>query len=228
MTGTTIAVIHTSPATVEVFGRLLAEHLPQARVVNLLDDSILPQLRDNGGDVQAVVPRWRQYAHIAEGLGATVILNACSSIGALCETIGPELGVPVVRVDRALAEEAVRRGRRIAVVATLASTLGPSRDLLASTAAAQQRDIEIDAILVDGAYAALIAGDRDAHDDLIADALGRAAAASDAVVLAQASMARVLPRLDPARQAKCLVSPPLAVAELVRLVGVSRGSTGTR
>ena len=55
----TVAVIHTSPATVEVFSRLLAARLPRARVINMLDDSVLPQLRDNGADVAAVAPRWR-------------------------------------------------------------------------------------------------------------------------------------------------------------------------
>ena len=66
----TVAVIHTSPATVEIFSRLLAAQLPQARVINMLDDSVLPQLRDNGADLSAVAPRWRQYARIARELGA--------------------------------------------------------------------------------------------------------------------------------------------------------------
>src|SRR5947207_2826650 len=76
-----ISVIHTSPATVDVFGRLLRERFPEARISNIMDDSILPELRDNGGDVAAVQPRWREYVRIARDQGADVILNACSSIG---------------------------------------------------------------------------------------------------------------------------------------------------
>ena len=60
-----ISVIHTSPVTVDVFGRLLRERIRDARVSNILDDSILPQLRDNDGDIAAVMPRWRDYARIA-------------------------------------------------------------------------------------------------------------------------------------------------------------------
>lgn len=218
MSNPTVAVIHTSPATIEVFGRLLADQLPEARIFNLLDDSILPQLRDNGGAIDQVAPRWRQYARIARDRGATVILNACSSIGELCVPVGQELGIPVIRVDSALAADAVRRGRRIAAVATLSSTLRPTCDLLADTATALGRNVEVVATLVEGAYAALMAGDRDGHDDRIAAALAQAAADADAVVLAQASMARVLPRLSPDRQARCLISPPLAVAELAATV----------
>jgi hypothetical protein len=38
------------------------------------------------------------------------------------------------------------------------------------------------------------------------------------VVLAQASMARVLPRLDEQARAKCLVSPPYAVDDVAATV----------
>ena len=215
-----IVVIHTSPATVDVFGRLLRERLPQARISNILDDSILPQLRDNGGDVAAVAPRWREYARIARGLGADVLLNACSSIGELCEPVARELAIPVVRVDARMAREAVARGRRVAVVATLASTLRPTRTVVAETARREGREIEVTATLVEGAYATLMAGDQGGHDDRVADALREACANADAVVLAQASMARVLPRLDDQARAKCLVSPPLAVDDVVEALAL--------
>jgi hypothetical protein len=214
MNSPTIAVIHTSPATVEVFAKLLAERLPDAKVINLLDDSVLPQLRENGGDIAAVAPRWRQYARIAQERGATVILNACSSIGELCTPAQQELGIPIVRVDAAMAEQAVADANVVAVVATLPSTLGPTSRLLAGTALAQGREVDIVPLVVDGAYAALVAGDRERHDELVAAALSQAATYADKVVLAQASMARVLPRLTGEHRAKCLVSPELAVGSV--------------
>ena len=216
MEPSTIAVIHTSPATIEVFGQLLARQLPGARVINLLDDSVLPQLRDNGGDVAAIAARWQQYAQIARERGAQVILNACSSIGELCAPVEHALGVPVVRVDAAMAASAVASARRVAVVATLHSTLGPTTRLLEAAAREQAHAIEVVPVLVEGAYAALIAGDREGHDRLVAEALARAAGAADRVVLAQASMARVLPRLTGAERSKCLTSPELAVQSVVQ------------
>jgi hypothetical protein len=100
--------------------------LPAARISNILDDSILPELRDNGGDIAAIAPRWEGYARTARALGADLILNACLSIGELCAPVEQALGLPVVRVDAALAREAIQRagrGGRVAVVATLQSTL---------------------------------------------------------------------------------------------------------
>jgi Asp/Glu/hydantoin racemase len=221
-----ISVIHTSPATVDVFGRLLRERFPEARISNIMDDSILPELRDNGGDVAAVQPRWREYVRIARDQGADVILNACSSIGELSERVGQELGVPIVRVDARMARDAVMRAARVAVVATLQSTLRPTRDLLVATAGELVRDAEIDAIVVDGAYATLMAGDPAGHDDKVAAALRDACRSADAVVLAQASMARVLPRLNDAERAKCLVSPPLAVESVAEALA-ARADRGT-
>jgi hypothetical protein len=214
----TVTVIHTSPATVELFGRLLAEQLPEARIVNMLDDSVLPQLRDNGGDITPIGLRWAQYALIARDNGATVILNACSSIGELCAPVEKALGIPVIRVDAAMAAKAVETANVVAVAATLDSTLRPTTDLLLVAARRRGREVEVVAILIEGAYAALIAGDREGHDRLVADALAQATAYADTVVLAQASMARVLPRLTPEQQARCLTSPPLAVQSVVRAV----------
>ena len=213
-----IAVLHTSAATIEVFGRLLRERLPGHRLINILDDSILPELRDNGGDISAVLPRWHAYARTARDQGASIILNACSSIGALCAPVAADLGITVVRVDSAMARQAVMRGSRIAAVATLKTTLRPTCELLEETARTAGLTPIIEPVLVEGAYEALVAGDQARHDDLLAAALEQAAKRSDVVVLAQASMARVLPRLPASEQGKFLVSPPLAVDDVVASV----------
>lgn len=211
-----IGVIHTSPATVDLFGRLLRDRIPGVSVINVLDDSILPELRDNGGDLAAVEPRWRDYARIVSDRGVDVILNACSSIGALCSPVQADIPQPIVRVDALMAHEAVGRGGRIGVLATLVTTLGPTRDLIAETAWTLGRKAVVDAHLVEGAYQALMDGDQARHDDLVAAALARSAVDNDTVVLAQASMARVLPALDPEARTKVLVSPAFAVEDVAR------------
>jgi Asp/Glu/hydantoin racemase len=219
----TIGVIHTSPATVELFGRLLRERLPGSRVINVLDDSVLPELRENGGDLASVEPRWRDYARIVSERGVDVVLNACSSIGELCERVQANISQPIVRVDAAMAREAVGRGSRIGVVATLSTTLRPTGDLILHTAQAQGTSIVLDNVLVEGAYAALVGGDQARHDDLVAEALDRATRGNDAVVLAQASMARVLSRLPEDQRVKVLASPAFAVEEVAQYIE-GRGS----
>jgi hypothetical protein len=90
-----------------------------------------------------------------------------------------------------------------------------------STRASQPgRASEVTATLVEDAYATLMAGDQAGHDERVAAALRDACGSADAVVLAQASMARVLPRLTDAERAKCLVSPPLAVENVVEALAL--------
>ena len=210
-----VGIIHTSPATIELFTRLIKERMPDTGVINLLDDSILPELRDNGGDLAAIEPRWRNYVRIMSERGVDLVLNACSSIGELCARAQPEIPQPIVRVDAGMAREAVARGPRVSVLATVNTTLKPTCDLLQKTAREQNRTTTLDGVLVEGAYAALMQGDQTRHDDLIVSTLDAAARSNDVVVLAQASMARVLPRLEASLQTKVLTSPPFAVSEVI-------------
>lgn len=207
----TLAIIHTTAVTVEPLAALAAELLPGCEVINFVDDSILPQLRRNGGDVGAVAERLAQYARFAEQVGADAILNACSSVGGVVAQMRQQVAIPIVRIDEAMAEEAARRGRRIGVVATLATTLNPTIELVQSKAAA---DVEIVPVLADAAYQKLVAGDKAGHDADLVAALAELAATVDVIVLAQASMARVVPALPPAAQQKCLSSPRLGMARV--------------
>jgi hypothetical protein len=150
--------------------------------------------------------------------GVDLVLNACSSIGELCARVQSDIAQPIVRVDAAMAREAVGRGSRIGVVATLATTLRPTGDLILETARSEGAAVVLDSVLVDGAYAALMGGDQARHDDLVAAALDAATRGNHAVVLAQASMARVLPRLAEAQQAKVLTSPSFAVEEVAQRI----------
>jgi Asp/Glu/hydantoin racemase len=207
----TLAIIHTTTVTVEPLKALAAELLPECEVINFVDDSILPQLRDNGGDVSAVAERLLHYARFAEQVGADVILNACSSVGSLVAQMRQQVTTPIVRIDEAMAEDAVRRGRRIGVAATLATTLNPTIHLVQSKADAAGIAVEIVPLLADTAYRKLVDGDKAGHDADLAAGLGQLAASVDVVVLAQASMARVVPALPPAAQQKCLSSPRLGM-----------------
>ncbi|HEX8683635.1 MAG TPA: aspartate/glutamate racemase family protein [Ardenticatenaceae bacterium] len=215
---TKLAIIHTSPVTVEVFKALAAEVLPGMEVANWVDDSILPQLAENGGAVGEVEERLVQYTRFAEQVGADVILHACSSVGEVVARTREQVSVPVVRVDEAMAEEAVRRGERIGVAATLATTLNPTLALLRRKAEEAGKEATVEPLLVDAAYQKLLAGDREAHDEILAEALAGLAERVDVVVLAQASMARVVPRLPEAQQGKVLSSPRLAMERVREVV----------
>lgn len=207
-----LAILHTTPATLEPLKALAGEILPGVGLINILDDSVLPQLAGNDGDLAAVAPRLVAYALAAEQAGAAVILSACSSVGEVVAYMREQVTVPVVRIDEAMAEQATGRGEgTIGVAATLPTTLGPTLRLLYQAAADAGKQVTLQPLLVEAAYRALAAGDQAGHDRLLAEALAELAAVTEVVVLAQASMARVLPALPEAVRGKFLTSPRLAL-----------------
>ena len=215
---TKLAIIHTTAATVDTLKALSAEVIPDRELINFVDDSILPQLAQNGGNLSEVEERLVHYARFAEQAGADIILEACSSVGELVTWMQGAVTIPIVRIDEAMAEEAVRRGTCIGVAATLSTTLQPTTRLLRLKAEAAGKQVEVKPVLIEGAYQKLMAGDREGHDNLLVENLRELANETDVVVLAQASMARVLPRLSEAEQDKILVSPPRAMAQVKNIL----------
>jgi hypothetical protein len=72
--------------------------------------------------------------------------------------------------------------------------------------------------LCEDAFAAVLSGDAETHDRLLADSLLRLRTSVDVVVLAQASMARVVPNLPGNGHAPILSSPELAVQRIRSLL----------
>jgi aspartate/glutamate racemase len=204
---TRLAIIHTTALTVASLKALAEEMLPGVDVINFVDDSILPQLRDNGGNIDEVERRWVTYVRFAEEAGADVILNACSSVGELTQRGQAQVSVPVLRIDEAMAEEAVKRGRVMGVAATLSTTLEPTRRLLRAKAEAAGHDVELVPVLADEAFRRLSAGDRAGHDAVLSMTLSQLAEKVEIVVLAQASMARVVEGFPESLRGRFLSSP---------------------
>jgi hypothetical protein len=96
-----------------------------------------------------------------------------------------------------MAEKAVAEGRKVGVLATLSTTLAPTVDLVRRKAAEAGREIEIVEHLCEGAFEAVMAGDGATHDRFVGAAITEAMRGVDAIVLAQASMARVVSALPP-------------------------------
>lgn len=208
----TVGIIHTTPATIASLGALAQEILQDVHIVNILDDSILADMRD-GHNVEFVRERWISYASTLEKLGVSAVLSACSTVGDFAEEADRMLTVPVYRIDEAMAEEAVARGGNIAVFATLRSTLDPTVRLIQRKAKESGTQVQVETVLVEGAYEALMGGDKNAHDQKIADAVAKRLDTCNAIVLAQASMASAVSSLKDAGD-KVLTSPRLGMLRL--------------
>ncbi len=206
-----IALIHTTPVTVEPLKKLIKEKEPEIEIINIVDDSILPELINNQADISLVEKRVKYYIKTAAEQGADLVMSACSSIGEIFDQENEKYEIPILRIDSAMADKAVENGEKIGVAATLETTLKPSIELIQKKAAVRNKEVEIKTVLADSAYQELMAGNQAGHDRLLAEKLKELSAEVDIVVLAQASMARVVRVLPQKIQSKFLTSPELGI-----------------
>ena len=207
-----LGLVHTSATLVPVFAALCKEKLPNVEVFNIADDSLVKGIREAGSLTATIARRVANYLESAELAGADYIMVTCSSIGPAVEAGAKLMGVPVLRVDQPMADQAVATGKRIGVIATLSTTLEPTADLISRRAAIAGKKIELTAKLCDGAFEALMSGDAATHDVKVAAALKELSQQVDVIVLAQASMARVVESLSAAdKRVPILASPGIAV-----------------
>ena len=207
-TMTRIALIHAlrhSPPPIEA---AFAELWPEARLTNVLDDSLSTDLAAAGALNPRMTQRFLALGGYAASLGPDAILFTCSAFGPCIEAVRAKLApLPVRRPNEAMITEAAAIGGHILLVASFAPTLQ-------SMPAEFPSNVTIETVFVDGALAALNAGDLGSHDRLMADAVrGKRC---DAVVLAQYSAARAAPAVSAVVDAPVLTTPGAAVRELRR------------
>jgi Asp/Glu/hydantoin racemase len=214
-----LGLVHTSATLVPVFAALCKEKLPNVEVFNIADDSLVKGIREAGSLTATIARRVAGYLESAERAGADYIMVTCSSIGPAVEAGAKLMGVPVLRVDQPMADQAVATGKKIGVIATLSTTLEPTADLIQRRAAIAGKQIELTSKLVEGAFEALMAGDGATHDAKVAVALKELSQQVDVIVLAQASMARVIDSLAATdERVPILASPGIAVDYLATVL----------
>jgi Asp/Glu/hydantoin racemase len=215
-----IAFIHTSQSVIPTFKSLADELIGgRAKVFNMVDESLLCDIIGHGCCPPATAKRLVGHVLAAEQAGAEIILVTCSSMGRAVEASRTLVSAKVLRVDEPMAEKAVATGRRIGIIATLPSTLEPTAALIRARAAAAGKQIELTTRVVDGAFDAVISGNGAKHDELVSAALRELAKTVEVIVLAQASMARVVESLRPQdKPVPILSSPRSAIEHLASLL----------
>ena len=212
-----LGIVHTVSQLAPMFAELAAELLPGVETTVIADDLLLKRTIRDGAIDDVTRDRLRGHVAALTDFGVDAVLVTCSSVGGVVDEIASETVIPVVRVDRAMAERAVTLGTRVGVLATLPTTLAPTTELVEAAARDAGRAVEVVSRLCDGAFAALQRGERARHDAIITEELDRLAAEVDVVVLAQASMARIAATRPPG--GPLVLSSPRLVMERLACMG---------
>ena len=213
-----IAFLHTGDVHVETFGNLMTELDPNVSVRHLVDESLLNDTRQFGLTAD-VADRISRAMSDAASSGAKLVVCTCSTIGGVAEALNATSGFTAARIDRAMADEAVRRGLRILVVAAVESTLEPTRDLLDSSAQNLGRSPVIEMLHIQDAWQHFEAGDTEKYVRTIAEQIEQSWQGYDLIVLAQASMAKAAELCDSV-EIPILSSPRIGVQAAVATLAV--------
>ena len=229
-----LAFLHTAPVHVEPFSALVADLAPACRVDHVVDESLLRDALLLGVTDSRIIDRVTQRMHDAamtlqdlprqagaeaDG-GAAVVVCTCSTIGGIAEQVDSSGRFLPMRIDRAMADRAVDCNGRILVVAALASTVEPTRQLLMSSAAARGREVLLQVLVVESAWPQFQRGELAAYYHTLETAIRDQVADADIVVLAQASMAPVAERLKDL-DVEVLSSPRLGVQRAIEMLPVA-------
>jgi len=214
-----VVLIHTSPVSLNDLKALFKEIVPDVEMVNIIDDSLLDEVKKAGHITPAIISRMCAYVQVAKTLKPDLIFNQCSSVGEAFDIARKQAECKTLKIDEAMEEKAVELGSRIGVVATVASTVAPSCNLVRTKAKDAGKDVTVTEYLVDGALDILMSGDVDKHNELVISQIRKAEAENDVVVLAQGSMTAILPLLGETKK-PVLTSPRLAVERVKKELGL--------
>lgn len=218
-----IACLHTAESNIAVFEaarRVLG--LPEGTLRHEVRADLLADAERDGGLTSEIEARTGRTL-LALCDGADAVLLTCSTLGPAALAVAGAAPVPVLRVDGALAAEAVRGGGKVVALCAVETTVEPTRALFEE--AARETGAEVVVRLVPGAWAAFKAGDRDRYLGMIAAAADEAVRdGASRVALAQASMAGAADIVQ--RGARPLASPTVGLAAAREAAGSRQGTQG--
>jgi aspartate/glutamate racemase len=194
-----ISVIETTLVPLPALLKVFREILPEVQISCFVDDSIIQEINETGTITPHVIHRYCTYAVEAERIGSDLIFNQCSTVGEVVDIAQRLVSIPILKTDLPMAEEAVERGSRIAVVATARTTLSPTERLIKSVAQKRGKRVDVTTYLCEGAFDRLAHGDREGHNNIIKRTIANLDGNVDVITLAQGSMAVLVPELADVR-----------------------------
>lgn len=70
-----IVMIHTSPVSLNDLKALVKQYMPDVELVNIIDDSLLEEVKKNNGPTPQIISRMNMYVQVANSLHPDLIFN---------------------------------------------------------------------------------------------------------------------------------------------------------
>ncbi|NLI90066.1 MAG: Asp/Glu racemase [Epulopiscium sp.] len=212
-----VVLINTVKPVTLSFEKKLKERMPDLDVSNILDEHIAKELNKKDGFEEEDYMRLLALIKLAESTKPDLILATCSSLSMAIEELKQFISVPIYKIDENMLTMAVESDKKITILATADSTIGPTKSHLESIARDKAKDINVEYKVVGPAYEAMKQGDIELHDKML---LEEASNLKDAelIILAQASMSHLQERMEELCKCQVLSSINSAVDLIVEVL----------
>lgn len=190
-----LCTLHTTDKFMELMSDpftkpFLREH-PEVEQMDITDSSLIKETQAAGYATPAVARRMYNYMMCAADAGADAILVTCTSVNTVTKVVRSMIPIPVISIEEPVAEMAVKTGKKIGILSSLATSAEPVKQTIMDKSEKAGKEVDIKIQVADGAFEALMAGDRLLHDEKVREALAKLVKEVDVVVFAQISMALV-------------------------------------
>ena len=212
-----IVLIHATPVAIDPILNVLQQVWPRAEPVNILDDSLSTDLESAGSLTPAITRRIVTMARYGSDIGAAAVLFTCSAFGRAIDAAKKAVSIPVLKPNEAMFEDALLAGNRLGLLATFGPSVPSMETEFYDLVRRRNSTAGLESLLVQGAMAALVEGDSQSHNRLLAEAAPQLIKC-DAIMLAHFSTSRALTDVQRAVACKVLTSPHSAVAKLKKMI----------
>ena len=223
MSAPRIALIHATALAIQPVNTSFQKLWPEAKLQNILDDSLSRDLAAVGHLTADMVARFVDLAQYAKRVGCQGILFTCSAFGEAIEAAAAATGIPTLKPNEAMFEEALQVAQKakplaadplnIGLVATFAASIDSMREEFMAMTAHLNRVVNLHGVHVPLAMDALAQGQALEHDQRIAKGIENMPAC-DVIMLAQFSMAAAQTLAQTKTKTAVLTSPDCAVIAL--------------
>lgn len=217
MTAPRIYLIHATPVAIAPITEAFTRLWPEAKLANLLEDSLSSDLAEAGELTPALNERFLKLATYAAGSGADAILFTCSAFGDAIDLCKRSLSIPVLKPNEAMIEEAIQRTQRITILATFKPAITSMTEEFQTYARQEGVGIELHTYVCPEAFDELRKGNADRHDALIVDS-ARKPTNSELLCFAQFSMTSAAQQASQVSGLPVLTTPDSAVMKLRSLL----------
>jgi len=206
-----VILIDASKVLIKQMDDLFAEVLPNVEVLHLVDEGIIPLMKEPS---KLMARRLSNLVISAEQSGVDIILITAACAIPFMDLLKSLIDVPLMIITQPMIDVAVEKANTVGVVAMEKPVAESIVALIEKAAHQKSKKISIKVTLCEEAFTAFVSGDNVKYEKLISEVIMETAKSTDVVTLAHVSMAGIAPKIQDRVNRPILTVPRIAVEKI--------------